>query len=427
MTDTQDEKQVVRPTQIEVHFKALSETDETCDNCRYCVGEDFCHLIENHPADISQKSVCDKWELRPGDVLPTPVADEPAVSESEPAVEDTAKEFIIQKSERSLIQSVADRLTQNMKLGSTVFRDASGRRYMSLVSSNAYEDRESETMSSKALQRYVDSCWLADDYFRSDNVHQVWHNNDLTVGDIVWANMAGPFLVEVSKERDDIVSQAAWDYWETEEGRKDLGTSIRYWRRKQDKDSDGTLNLISKFETSTLPRKSAANLLTFSGVVTMSKSQEEYLDGMFGIEGVAELLKEGPQKLAAALAEKGIEHKSVDEPTGEEAIALAAEKFSPLLAQMVEDLADVHARFDTLTATTEQKDIEVGAKVATLETQLKALSEDNTKLRAEMANSPRASQATATEVVDEAARKAIEEKVAEYDTRFPGMQVPVEK
>ena len=159
----------------------------------------------------------------------------------------------------------------------------------------------------------------------------------------------------------------------------------------------------------------------------MSKTRDEYLDNMFGVKGVAELLKEGPQKLAEKLAEAGIQHKSVDQPTAQEAVTTAKENFSALLMQMINDLADTRMEFDKLAETTSQKDMQRDGLFQTLEQQLKALSEDNTKLRAEMANSPRASQAKATIVTDEQAKKDIDSKTMSYDPRWPGMQVPLGK
>jgi len=442
MDDNQDEKQVTRPTQTEVNYITLSTSKgKACANCRWFAKEGYegdneieggyCHLIENWPADVLVTGYCERWEIKPDmtiemEPLEVVIVEDQRAIADEPDIEYTYAAPTSNK--KGFLQSVKERLLPGMKPGQTMFRDSDGRRYMFIVTSNSYEDRENETIATKALERYVNNCWVAEDYFKSNNVHQVWHHDGLTVGDIVWADMSGPFLLEVSKERDDVISKTAWDYWESDEGSKDLGASHRFLYRKQDKAADGTLSLISKFETTTLPRQvAAANLLTFSGVLAMSKDRDKYLDAMFGVEGVAELLKDGPQKLADALEAAGVQHKSVDEPTPDEAIQQAEQNFSALLLQMIESQADILARFDDQQTATEEKSMAQGTRLDELHTQLKALAADNRNLREEMKQSPRASQAAATEVVDDALKTEIENKATSYDPAFPGMQVPLEK
>lgn len=159
----------------------------------------------------------------------------------------------------------------------------------------------------------------------------------------------------------------------------------------------------------------------------MAKDRNQYLDNMFGVEGVAELLKEGPQKLAEALQAAGVQHKSTDEPTPDEAIQNAENNFGALLLQMIESQADILARFDDQQTATEQKSLAQNTRLDELHTQLKALAADNETLRAEMKQSPRASQAAATAVDDETLRTEIENKATSFDPAFPGMQVPLEK
>lgn len=438
-------KEVVRLTQMEVNYTSVSTTrGKACGNCRWFAKEGYeenykgdleeieggyCHQVENYPDDILSNGYCDRWEEKPGMPEPDPlpvviVEDQRAVDDApEPEVEYTYA--VPNSNQKGFLQSLKERFSSGRKAGQSVFRDAEGRRYMFIVTSNSYEDREQETIATKALERYVDNCWVAEDYFQSNNVHQFWHHDGLTDGDIVWADMDGPFLLELAKERDDIVSKAIWDYYETTD--EDLGASHRYWKRKQDKLADGTLPIISKFETTTLPRFAAANLLTYSGVIPMSKARDEYLDKLFGVEGVAEMLKEGPQKLAKALEEAGIQHKSIDEPTPEEAAQIAKDNFGALVLQMIESQADILARFDDQQAAAEQKSLAQNTRLDDLQEALKALAADNETLREEMKHSPRASQAAATTVQDDALQAEIENKSTSWDPAFPGMQVPLEK
>jgi hypothetical protein len=145
-------------------------------------------------------------------------------------------------------------------------------RLMLLVSSNAYRDKEKEIVMQKALEHYVASSWKEDEFIGS-NPLLVWHDGD-PIGDIIYAEMEGPFLVEVARERPDAVVNLAgendppveisikkvWDALEKEEG---LGASIHFLFPKKDK-QDGDYKRIIKLETSVLPRKNAAN--TFTGV-----------------------------------------------------------------------------------------------------------------------------------------------------------------
>lgn len=158
----------------------------------------------------------------------------------------------------------------------------------------------------------------------------------------------------------------------------------------------------------------------------MSKSRDEYLDKMFGVEGVAELLKEGPQKLAEALEAAGVQHKSTDEPTPEEAVQNAENSIGAMIVQMALDIADLHQTLDNNQTATEQKSLAQNTRLDELQTQLKALATDNETLREEMKQSPRASQAAATQVVDESLKTEIENKSVTWDPAFPGMHVPLE-
>lgn len=153
--------------------------------------------------------------------------------------------------------------------------DSGGLRLMLLVSSNAYRDDEDEIVRQKALEHYVESGWKEDKFVR-ENPLLYWHEGD-PIGDVVYADMDGPFLVEVARERPDAVVNLAaknkppmetsikefWDGLEKEEG---LGASIRFLYPKGDKE-DGEFEKILKLETSVLPRKKAANKITDAEVL----------------------------------------------------------------------------------------------------------------------------------------------------------------
>jgi hypothetical protein len=157
------------------------------------------------------------------------------------------------------------------------------RRLMVLRTSNAYRDREGEIVSEKALQGYVESVWK-DDQFVGDNPLLLWHAGD-PIGDIVFAEMIGPFLVEVARERANAVIniaadgeppiettvKAVWDALEIEQaqGTED-GASHKFYYDTRDRE-DRVYEQIRKTETSVLPRKAAANYMTDAEIVRRSE------------------------------------------------------------------------------------------------------------------------------------------------------------
>lgn len=149
-------------------------------------------------------------------------------------------------------------------------------RLMLVVASNAYRDREDEIIREKALAAYVESCWK-DSHFVGTNPLLLWHGGD-PIGDIVWADMVGPFLLEVHQERPDgpvnlalpgeppVVStvKAVWDALETRG--EENGASHEFGYIGPDRE-DGIYELIAKLETSILPRDMAANGFTLAQVL----------------------------------------------------------------------------------------------------------------------------------------------------------------
>lgn len=153
--------------------------------------------------------------------------------------------------------------------------DGSGLRLMQIITSNAYRDREGEIVSQKALEDYVEDSWDGDE-FVGDNPLLVWHAGD-PIGDVIYADMEGPFLIEVARERPNalvnvsdedeeplmVEIKAIWDGLERE---SDLGASHAFLPLASDR-KDGVYKRIHKVETSVLPRIAAANFLTESVIV----------------------------------------------------------------------------------------------------------------------------------------------------------------
>lgn len=156
-----------------------------------------------------------------------------------------------------------------------------GLRHMLIISSNSYKDHEREIVRQKALERYVATCWAGEKWV-GNNVLLMAHDSD-EIGDIVDAEMFGPFLVEVARERPDApitiggsgkdsllpnpiktTIKAAWDMIEAQRGL--WGASIGFAYPTHRKVGNEYHDII-KVETSVLWRWTAANGITLATIV----------------------------------------------------------------------------------------------------------------------------------------------------------------
>lgn len=224
------------------------------------------------------------------------------------------------------------------KPGITVVKGADGARYMQIVTSNAYKDREAEFISTKALERYVDKAWIADDVCKTDNVLKFWHDDATLplpdIGEIIWADMEGPFLIEVGKEASNSWAKAVFDYREAHPDEKWGASHGFYFEEKRINPAKGeaTYDQIEKFETSILPLSAAANAYTFSGVVSM-KSRDDVIDKILGEVGAVAKLRAGVQGEQKRLDSAGVERKALAQKG-------ALEKLSELVDGFIAKLTD---------------------------------------------------------------------------------------
>lgn len=224
-----------------------------------------------------------------------------------------------------------------LKPGQYITKGADGLRFMFLITSNSYEDRDDETITSKALEAYEASCYPGDDLFHSDNALLFWHDDDVPMGEIVAVNYSKPFLVEVAKELPSPTARVLWDY--AEQNGDKAGVSQRFGYRDEDRKSDGSFTHIFKQETSYLPERSlAANTMTAIGVIDKNMStpqSDKWLDKIFS-EATGGKIQEAAAKIHAKSGELdkeltalGITHKAradtppegekpVDAPDGEQ-------------------------------------------------------------------------------------------------------------
>jgi hypothetical protein len=209
-------------------------------------------------------------------------------------------------------------LFSRRKAGIEVTKGSDGLRLMFIVTSNSYQDRDNETITTKALQNYVESAWTVEGKCLPRNDFLFWHKGDV-VGDVVWTDMEGPFLLEVIKERKNKVVRLSpghkttikqiWDVFETAPIRWGASHGFKY--HESAKSADGTYEAIAKFETSILPLDAAANPYTFAGVID-EMNRDQVLDNLLKTPAAASKFRKGVRAIGDALKQQGLQHKAVD-------------------------------------------------------------------------------------------------------------------
>lgn len=143
-----------------------------------------------------------------------------------------------------------------------IFKGKGGLRYLGLITSNAYVDRDSEAVSEAALKAWVNSAWRGGTY-RAKNTLLFWHDGQ-PIGDVIWSDMRGAFLIEIAKERGTPFAKAIFDLIERDDTIK-WGVSHGFGDKAHEFDGRWKVyRRIDKKETSVLPLAFAAN--PFTGV-----------------------------------------------------------------------------------------------------------------------------------------------------------------
>ena len=431
MTNEETTKTVIRPTQTEAVYVALStQAGAACANCRWFIGShsDYggCHIIDNYPLDILATGHCNRYDgpvMLSDDGYTAEVAGsttepEPEVETEERAVKEPDKIiYAAPKSGDGIFSGLRDKFRGGLKPGTSVLKGMDGKRYILVVTSNSYEDREEETITTDALKEYVSAKWIADDQYHSDEPLLFWHDDRLKIGDLIWGDTRGPFLVELAREADSPIAKSIVDYLET--ATEKWGASHRFAFHKSSRDDDGVYHRIYKQETSILPREDAANIATFSGVLNMEDKRGEYLNKMLGLDNAADLLDEGLDTLVAKLAERGIEHKAVDEPQANatETVEKAADKFAPLLMQLIDGHVELAEQVDA----SQTANKALSTENETLHTTLKTMSDRLDALEAQLSARPTIASKDAANVLDESKLPAaVKDAVDDANTQVDG-------
>lgn len=436
-----ERKSIQKPTQQEAGYIAVSTKEgKACETCRWFDSEvSMCHTIENYPEDISEKGYCERHEVSPltDTAKEEQLIIEPyTIGEAVVTVSDTASTpdeneqpevgYIAPDSNAdSILKKIGGLFQQGLKPGQTVIKGADGARYMLIVTSNSYQDRDAETMTTDALKADVNRHWTGDDTaFMSDNPLLFWHDDRARIGDVVYGDVKGAFYVELAKEGNSPLAKAIFDYREAHPDEK-WGASHRFEYYRAHRSKDGTFAAIRKRETSILPREAAANALTFSGVIPMPTKRDDYLNKMLGLENAAELLDKGIDALMAELERKGIEHKSADEEPAQE-VEAAGDKYGNLLVSLIEAQAELDERLsaketELATATKAFDD----ARAADAET-IEKLTGEVADLKAQLDARPRsASRAVETEIeqadIPASVKDALKKRDKFWNTEVEGL------
>lgn len=201
------------------------------------------------------------------------------------------------------------------------FKAIDGRRLMLIITSNAYIDREEEIVSQKALETYVEQSWDGDTFIASQPL-LVWHGGD-PIGDLIFADTHGPWLVEVAKEREpsqqinlalpheDPITTTVGAVWDAIENSKEAwGASHGFGYRSEDR-ADGIYEEIYKVETSTLPAWAAANRYTLSRInKEKSVKRFAFIEQLLGSDASKEVVDD-LDKAQESLDSFGVERKSL--------------------------------------------------------------------------------------------------------------------
>jgi hypothetical protein len=195
-----------------------------------------------------------------------------------------------------------------------VQKDATGRRRWISTSSNAYQDRDEEIVSTKALSGSVA---LADATGYRGPL-RFWHVPGFDIGDCDYQAVTGNgrWLVESGTFRDEAIGQCV------AEKARDWQTSIGFTHAIGEPDTSGVFDHIAIFERSITPPGRAANPFTHFVVKERIMDQAKLAEAvkLFGPEKVKELLAQIATKDASAQA-AGVAFKA-EEPTPDETIVL---------------------------------------------------------------------------------------------------------
>jgi len=211
------------------------------------------------------------------------------------------------------------------RVGLTVFKNAEGQWRWAMLSSNAFEDRDGEVISQKALEEDVARADADGDY----GPLRWWHVPGLDIGTCDFNAMEGRILVEagsfVNEQLGEIIAAKAID----------LSGSIGFFHPDTEPDEEGVYHSIRRFERSLLPKEAASNpfvqLVVEQEGTPMKKEKIEEFKKKLGLGADGKLVEsvvEMAEKAEATAIDQGVRTKEAEalpEVTPEVAPASEAE------------------------------------------------------------------------------------------------------
>lgn len=205
-----------------------------------------------------------------------------------------------------------------------------------MISSSAFQDRDEETVSTKALAADVARADVDGDY----GPLRWWHVKGLDIGDCDFNAMHGRLLFESGTFRHPAIAEMV----KARAG--ELGVSIGFLHPDSEPDAQGVFHSIRRKERSLLPRGKESNLLTFVSVVskesTMTNEKVDKLKELVGDPAVVDGLIAGASQVEKAAEDAGIAFKEAGPATEVPAevkpeAAKAAEEPDPEDEEMTEE------------------------------------------------------------------------------------------
>jgi len=327
--------------------------------------------------------------------------------------------------DNEMVQGIHDNA---VALGATckVIKQTDGSYRWVLISSSAYQDRDGEIVSQKALEADVIRADADKDY----GPLLWWHESSIVLGDCDFNAMHGPFLVESGTFRNKAVGAMM------KEHEDELGGSLAFYHPLAEPDKEGVFSQIRRFERSNLPKEVASNLFTFELITNkeriMDKKKLDAFKAIVGDDLAAQVIQaaDAQEKQAdAAGVRRKEDQAAVDTPSAVTAPAAPAapvaqtttpEALAQVIAQAIATaLAPIQvemtglkaalgeqAQIKAVTEAERQKAVDTqAAKVTALEAQLteaqKSLKELTGDLPRGVARGYRASQDEMTITKDE--------------------------
>jgi hypothetical protein len=204
-----------------------------------------------------------------------------------------------------------------------VFKQADGRDRWVIISSSAFQDRDREIVSTKALEADVARADADGDF----GPLRWWHVKGLDIGDCDFNAMHGRLLVESGTFRHPAYAEMAKAH------AGELGVSLGFLHPASEPDASGVFHTIRRKERSLLPRGKESNLLTFVSVVskesTMTHEKVDKLKELVGDPAVVDGLVAGAAQVEKAAEEAGLVFKETGAPDAEAVVETPAEPATP--------------------------------------------------------------------------------------------------